>query len=573
MGDTVCAECHQGQSESFRRHPMGRSSAAIRAGFENVGVPEPFTVSGLKYEVASARDRVLHRESALDAHGKLLFSQEADVKYAVGSGGQGKSYLIDRDGFLFQSPITWYTQTGMWGLSPGYGEKNLHFDRPITEQCLFCHSNHVSILPNSINHFREPIFDGATIGCERCHGPGELHVTEAKRGGHPEDLDFTIVNPQKLEPPLRDAVCEQCHLQGEVRIPRQGKSPFDYRPGLPLYEFLAVYVRPPELTEGRRAISHVEQVQISRCAQASGGKLGCISCHDPHSVPPSSKRVSFYRERCLRCHQESSCSQAPAERRARNGDSCFECHMPKSESANIAHMAVTDHRVIRRSGYSPGSPAWLKPQDVPIIHFHQHLMKTQTADERRDLGLAMIEMARRPGSESVRHQIALRAEPFLTSAVGRHPDDLPALEGRGYALTLLSQPRDALAAYEAVLALVPRREVSLEGAARAAAQLGDMQSASRLWQRYVDVTPHRPLGYFEMAQIDATRGDWAGARQWCRQALKRDAAHVPTRTLLGRAYLALGERNLAEAELAVLHVLDANAARDLERAIQLRPKP
>src|SRR5262249_47550697 len=152
---------------------------------------------------------MFHKEICRDKDGNTLYVQEAEVKYVVGSGQQGNTYLIDRTGFLFQSPVGWYTNSETWGLSPGYAERSLHFNRPITEQCLFCHSNRVSLIPNSVNHFREPIIDGLTIGCERCHGPGELHAANRKAGENPGDVDYSIVNPAHLEPAQRDSVCEQ----------------------------------------------------------------------------------------------------------------------------------------------------------------------------------------------------------------------------------------------------------------------------------------------------------------------------------------------------------------------------
>ena len=53
---------------------------------------------------------------------------------------------------------------------------------------------------------------------------------------------LTIVNPATLEPSLRDAVCEQCHLIGPRRISRAGTRSEDYRPGLPFYRFWSVFV-------------------------------------------------------------------------------------------------------------------------------------------------------------------------------------------------------------------------------------------------------------------------------------------------------------------------------------------
>ncbi len=84
--------------------------------------------------------------------------------------------LIERDGFLFQSPITWYVRQRKWDLSPGYEKANLHFDRSVENNCLFCHANRVEPVAGPADRYRPPIFRGHAIGCERCHGPGELHV-------------------------------------------------------------------------------------------------------------------------------------------------------------------------------------------------------------------------------------------------------------------------------------------------------------------------------------------------------------------------------------------------------------
>ena len=139
------------------------------------------------------------------------------MKYALGSGTRGIAYLVDNDGRLFQSPISWYSQKRRWDLSPGYREANAHFNRPIEPVCLFCHANRVQPVALTVNRYEEPLFRGNAIGCERCHGPGELHVHGQKVV---DGRDLTIVNPRHLEPALRANVCEQCHLLGHQRVDR-----------------------------------------------------------------------------------------------------------------------------------------------------------------------------------------------------------------------------------------------------------------------------------------------------------------------------------------------------------------
>src|SRR5262249_52353349 len=158
-----------------------------------------------------------------------LDQAESEVHYAIGSGTRGRSYFTSHDGYLLRTPISWFSQKAIWDLSPGFV---LHMPsrRPIVE-CLFCHTNHADCVAGSLNHFRLRVFRGYAIGCERCHGPGELHVQRHERGEPATGFDDTIVNPNRLEPVLREAVCQQCHLEGSMRILRRGRQPFDYRPG------------------------------------------------------------------------------------------------------------------------------------------------------------------------------------------------------------------------------------------------------------------------------------------------------------------------------------------------------
>ena len=117
----------------------------------------------------------------------LLAEKATTIQYVIGSGGRGHSYLFEEGGCLFQSPISWYSGRHALDLSPGYRDRNSHFDRPLDANCLFCHANRAEPVEGTVNRYRELIFAGLAIGCERCHGPGELHV---KQPGAAKEADL-----------------------------------------------------------------------------------------------------------------------------------------------------------------------------------------------------------------------------------------------------------------------------------------------------------------------------------------------------------------------------------------------
>ncbi len=348
VGDAVCARCHGAVAASYQQHPMGRSLIPISgvvppAGKFDDGRPL-FVSHGLEYSIENRAGHVFHQESRRDATGQVITRNEAEVHFLIGSGRRAVGYLVKRDGFLFESPITWYTQKQRWDLSPGFERTDNHFDRAISPTCLYCHANRVLALAGPDNRYEPPIFQGHAIGCERCHGPGELHAAEPIAV---DGRDTTIVNPADLESPLRDAVCEQCHLGGEHRIVRTHRRAEDFRPGLPFDRFWTVFVERSSAA-GDRLIGQVEQMHASRCYRVSKGKLGCISCHDPHSLPPAGRSVAYYRDRCLSCHQDHGCALAAGARLKGSPDNnCAGCHMPRMESSDVPHVATTNHRILR----------------------------------------------------------------------------------------------------------------------------------------------------------------------------------------------------------------------------------
>jgi hypothetical protein len=568
VGDAACSACHPSQAKSYQEHPMSRSLALVAqaAPIERYAVASgnPFSAPGFRYEVERQTGHSWHKESVI-ANGKSLAETKVEVQIAVGSGRNGRAYLVDHEGWLFSSPITWYSAKGIWDLSPGYEKINPHFDRPITPDCLFCHTNYAEHVPNSVNRYRQPIFRGYAIGCERCHGPGELHVTFREQGGAADDVDDTIVNPARLEHSLRESVCQQCHLQGQQRVLRRGRDTFDYRPGLPLFLFMSDFVKPPGQDSGLKFVGTVEQMYASHCFQKSAGKgkLGCISCHDPHGVPPEPKKAGFYRERCLNCHLEKGCT-LPAPARREKQDDCVACHMPKSES-NINHTAISDHRILRQPDHSPPSDNWPAPGSMPLVHFHRDLLASDDLEVKRDQAIALVLLANNYPVREVSRSLTKLALPDLDMASKRDDADIQVWEAKGNALWELGRPEEALEAFERVLSTCPDREHALFQAARLALRLKLFKSARSYVERLVAVSPWRWRYHLLLGQVDEQGGNWTAALKSGSKALELNPAEPTVRQFLVLCYLRLGEPAQAQKEFEVLLSMNPNQPEMLRR--------
>ena len=315
--------------------------------------------------------------------------------------------------------------------------------------------------------------------------------------------DMTIVNPAALEPSLRDAVCEQCHLNGQRRVLRAGRRDEDFRPGLPFHRFWTVLERPPGADENR-FVGQFEQMHQSRCFAASKGRLGCISCHDPHRLPAREERVAYFRDRCLECHAERGCS-LPASSRAGQGqaDDCVRCHMPRLSNSNIIHIAETNHRIPRHADDGRTAPIACRRsarQPADLVNFHRDLMDDQDRDQaERDIGLVVC----RDGPEGARAGAAV-ARALRWRPAGR----CAGMEAKGFALGLLGRGEEGLAAFRKALAIEPGRESALTGAAYVAAQAGRREDAIGYWNRAIAISPWRSEYRAELASLYFQNRDW-----------------------------------------------------------------
>ena len=306
------------------------------------------------YEVYRRGSDLYQAAYELDAEGKEVYRVEHRIEYILGSGANGFSCIVQRDEFLFQAPLSYYSRTRAWGLSPGYDQQDQSFTRPIHADCISCHSGRPQPIENTDGKFRDPPFRELPIACESCHGPGALHVERRRTGARPSGpVDRSIVNPAKLPGWLADNICMSCHQAMDATALMPGKQVADFRPGTPLTNTFAIFAVPfrPDAPPKEPLLQHFTLMSLSRCYLESGRKLSCITCHDPHVQPTAEEAPAYFRSKCLTCHTEKSCNLPLQARRAKSPpDDCVGCHMPKQRLKDISHSSLTAHRILAREG-------------------------------------------------------------------------------------------------------------------------------------------------------------------------------------------------------------------------------
>jgi hypothetical protein len=390
VGSESCRACHEARTASFRATGMGRSMAGIDPALEPPDAVFDHALSKRRYQVRRKDGQLWHRELLLHGGPEEMVLSEYPLKYVVGSGWHARTYAVEAEGFLVESPLSWYASGKSWGMSPGYDRPDhMSFERGIGENCLICHAGHAEAIDNSMHRMK---IHEAAISCERCHGPGSLHVDlhTAKPGSANQlgDIDHTIVNPVHLSRELAEAVCQQCHLRGAATVLGRGRKLTDYRPGLPLQDFRQDYWLEVD-NAPMTVVGHVEQMHLSRCYKESE-TLTCTSCHNPHAFPRPEERVAYYRARCLRCHDAQDC-KVPSDQLTRESPSndCVHCHMPSGDT-EVPHVSFTHHRIGLHDKRS-SLPA--DDDRIGTLRLFFENTRLGALDAKRSLGLAYLELA------------------------------------------------------------------------------------------------------------------------------------------------------------------------------------
>jgi Tetratricopeptide repeat len=355
VGSLACAECHKELYTNYAQTGMGRSMSRVtpeilKAQPTSTSIEDKNT--GLHFDVYAQDGKLFQSEYQPDSDGKEVFRDTRQVEWIIGAGENGLGGLVRQGDYVFQAPLSFYSKAQRWELSPGYELGNSGFNRPILPGCISCHSGRPNPTPEGNGHFANSPFSELAIGCENCHGPGLAHVLAHQVGFENDGHDSSIVNPASLTLALADNICMSCHQTGDVRVLKPGKHYNDFRPGTPLDDTLSILMVPPkrESPPQQDLLEHYYSMTLSKCYRASGEKLGCISCHDPHVEPSPAEAPEYFKKKCMACHTERSCTLPFQVREHQQpADDCAGCHMQKREVREISHSSITNHRILTRS--------------------------------------------------------------------------------------------------------------------------------------------------------------------------------------------------------------------------------
>ena len=353
VGSKICAGCHATIYQQFSHTDMAHSTSLPSKAIDFGWLTKPVDIFNEKhnrhYQIFARDSKIYQSEYGLDDEGKELFRHSEELAYLIGTGTNGDTPVIRRGNYLFEAPLSYYSATKTWALSPNYDVRDMGFSFPVTADCIVCHTGKTQPVLGRDALFQDPPVTELSIGCENCHGPGQLHVKERLAGTPtPNERDRSIVNPAKLPAWLADNICMNCH-EGDIRALQPGKWESDFRPGTPLNNTVLIFKAPIDPREEQSPLlEHYYSMTLSQCYRGSGGQFGCQSCHDPHVQPSKQDAPQYFRTKCLACHTEKSCTFDSQIRLAQKPpDACTNCHMPKRPALTVSHSALTDHRITR----------------------------------------------------------------------------------------------------------------------------------------------------------------------------------------------------------------------------------
>jgi predicted CXXCH cytochrome family protein len=325
VGSAACRECHQATYDRWKKTRMANvvTDPHLRPDviIPDLSKPDPL--------VTFKRDDIAFVYGS--KWKQRYFTQVGDDYFPLGAQWDVANKMWRA--YLVQPNTDWWVP-----FYPGGNDK-----RPTGPLCDGCHSVNYDIRTKKVTEWN--------VGCEKCHGPGSLHVQNPSAS--------TIVNPAKLDYVRANDTCIQCHSQGQpLKNPIEGRYydwPVGFHMGLDLKDFWQLEEHKfgeTNFTHFPDGTAHKNRMQGNDFVQSVMYNRGitCFSCHDVHGTENNADLIKPVSNLCLTCHRADSPSgphaptiEAHTHHPAGSpGNECVSCHMPKIEQ-EMANVNVRSH--------------------------------------------------------------------------------------------------------------------------------------------------------------------------------------------------------------------------------------
>ncbi|HEV2233326.1 MAG TPA: multiheme c-type cytochrome [Terriglobia bacterium] len=317
----ICASCHE-EAKSQPATSMGHALETVEECSTFASHPI-LTFKDDKYSYRIERRGSQGLYTVSDGHQSLTLP----IRYVMGASfGIGQTYILDKDGQLYESRVSYYRELkrldltiGAQGVVPADLREAAGRVIGLEEKlrCFFCHATNAT-------KGQQVTLDAMTPGvqCEHCHGPAEKHVQWATKGGSSPVLmkDLTKLSTDEVSD-----FCGQCH--------RTWADVLD----IGRIDITDVRFQPYRLT-------------LSRCYDGNDARISCLACHNPHFQVDTNP--IDYDSKCLACHGGG---KVGAKKCRVSAHRCTTCHMPKTELPG-AHFKFSDHniRIVKVNEPFPG---------------------------------------------------------------------------------------------------------------------------------------------------------------------------------------------------------------------------
>jgi predicted CXXCH cytochrome family protein len=253
----------------------------------------------------------------------------------------------------FPLPAQWEVANHKWSkyMVPAGGDWWTAFyppdnmKRPTGPTCDGCHSVGYDIHTKQVAEWN--------VGCERCHGPGSVHVAHPSRAN--------ILNPAHMDYVAASDTCIQCHSQGQPPSkPIEGKYydwPVGYSVGLKLGSFWKLedhtLGEPANFYYFPDGTAHKNRMQGNDFVQSVMYRRGitCFDCHDVHGTDNYAQLRKPADKLCLDCHgprspngpRTATLEEHTHHKDGSPGSQCVACHMPSIETEGVPYTFVHAH--------------------------------------------------------------------------------------------------------------------------------------------------------------------------------------------------------------------------------------